>query len=452
MKKNLFITFFFVISSSIRATDFSLLQILQFSNYSDLSSSNVTGVSIVDFRSVYVAGYYFLDARLQNMGTDQWALRGLFDMRAVFQTNRYIPDIRYVYAENKKPVGDHWLFSAGRINPSSMIPVQRLDGANVAYTPNKDQGWKFGLVGGMVPVETSGYRNYYYAPYRAGAYAEYNNKQADYLKVQYNLGLGAGVGADIFHQAEFQGAKKYSLFERDSFIRGGILFTYPYKTFDYAYAENSLFSSSKVSHTLGYLKSETLFLWQNNYVKEDFQQAYYRLSLTSAEDTWLINFRGGYTYSMQKNGYIVQAQFMRRKLFDKLNGFAGVDAIVQQKGVYDQISPRINAGLTLFKYVNFNVFLGYEYYKYRAFLTNAILYGFNVQGEFAGNFSYEGGAEIRTLIASNTEIYANVSLIHLFNTHLGKTDEDNGIKPFSEKNNDKANGLESDNTPEGETP
>ena len=428
----------------VKATDLSVLQILQLSSYANLTSDLLPGsqtdaegntkeVYVANFQPVYLAGFYFLDARLQNMGPDRWMIRGLFKGKGVFITKKYAPDLRYAYVENKKPVGKHWFFTAGRMNPMNLLPVQRLDGANIGYTPDENKGWLFGLIGGMVPLETAGYRGYYYAPYRAGAYTEYSNKSSDHFKVQYNAGLG---GTDVFHQGQIETTKKYSLFNRDSFIRGGIMFTVPYMTFDYALAENSFHASSKTIHTIGYLKSETLFLWLNQPVKENFQQAFYRFGFTSADDAWMLNFRGGYTYSLEKHGYLFQAQIMRRKIFESKNGLAGLDLTVQQKGFYNQYSGRLNFGLFPIWVLNLNVYAGYEFFRYRGIPNDGLLYGLTVQGETVGNFSMELNVDFRTVIDMNTEITGSFMLVHMLNTHIGKK-EDSSINPDADMPSEK---------------
>ena len=416
-------------SASVRAADLNILQILQFSAYADIT--DLPGeVVTMNLQPVYLVGYYFLDARMQNIGPDQWMFRGLFKAKGIFITRKYTPDLRYGYVENKKPVGNHWYFSAGRINPMNLLPIQRLDGANVAFTPDPDKGWRLGVIGGIVPVETSGYRGYYYAPYRAGAYTEYTNKNSDHFKVQYNAGFGAGQS--VFHQGQFEGTKKYSIFNRDAFIRGGLMYTLPYKTVDYALAENSIYTSTKIVHTLGYMKSETLFFWLNQYIKEDYQQAFYRFSFTSADDAWILNLRAGFIYSLEKPGYLAQAQIMRRKIFEKKNGLVGLDLIAQQKGVYNQYSARANFGLFPLWVLNLNASAGYEYFQYRSVVNNGLLYGLNIQGELIGNFSYEFSVDFRTILNKNTDISGAFSLVHLFNTHIGKREDEN-MAPGTEK-------------------
>jgi len=453
MKKVCLIGCFLFGSVSLRAADLNILQIMQLSSYLDLTAGIRPGAEKVSFgfQPVYLVGYYFLDARLQNIGDDQWMFRGLFKGKGIFITKRYLADLRYGYVENKKPMLNHWYISAGRINPMNLLPVQRLDGANVAFTPDPDKGWLFGVVGGMVPVETSGYRDYYYAPWRAGAYTEYSNKNADHFKVQYNAGFGAGRA--IFHQGQLEATKKYSLFNRDSFVRAGLMYTLPYKTFDYALLENSFYMSSKIIHTLGYMKSETLFFWLNQYIKEDYQQGFYRLSLKSDDDAWLFNLRGGYTYSLQKAGYIGQLQIMRRKIFEKGNGEAGIDLLGQQKGVYSQMSARLNFGMTPLWVFNFNVYAGYEYFVYRSVTNNGILYGLNLQGELIGNFNYEFSLESRTLLTTdtNTDVNASFILTHLFNSHLGKRDDEErtpGQENMFEKNDEKEMPVPDENSGE----
>jgi hypothetical protein len=429
-------------SASVRAADLNIMQILQFSSYFDFSTADVPGAEtiVTNFQPVYYVGSYFLDARLQNIGLDQWMFRGLFKANGVFLTNKYTPDFRYAYVENKKPVGNHWYISAGRINPMNLLPIQRLDGANVAYTPDPDKGWRFGLIGGMVPAETSGYRGLYYAPDRAGAYTEYSNKNSDHFKVQYNAGFG--VGNNFFHQGQLEATKKYSIFDRDSFIRGGLMYTFPYNTIDYALAENSIYTSTKTIHTVGYLKSETLFLWQNQFIREDYQQAFYRFAYKSINDEWLFSFRGAYTYSLEKPGYSIQAQVMRNKLFEKGNGLLGLDLSAQQKGFYNQMSARANFGIMPLWVFNFNVNAGYEYLIYRTVVNDALLYGLNLQGELEGNLSYEFGVDLRTLFLNyNTDINASFILVHLFNTHLGKNenevDTSESDKPLEKEENNK---------------
>lgn len=420
MRRFFLIGTLFTALTTAEAADFNLLSILQFSSYNDISTLNIPLSDVVqtNFQPVYLVGYAILDARFQNIGIDQWMFRGLIKGKGIFLTNRYIPDVRYAYVENKKPAGKHWFFSAGLINPMNLLPVQRLAGANIAYTPDAEKGWRFGLIGGMVPDETSGYRSLYYSPFRVGAYTDYTSKSADHFKVQYNAGFGAGK--DIFHQGQLEVIKKYLIFKKDAYIRGGIMFTFPYKTIDYALAENSIFTGTKTIHTIGYLKSETLFLISNSYDKEKYQQAFYKFTYTSTNDEWLFNLRGGYTYSMSVHGYIAQAQLMRRKLLAKKNGLFSVDLLAQKKGVYDQIYGRFNFGLVPIWVINLNVFTGYEYFRYKSVNNNAILYGVNLQGEFAGNFSFELSLDFRTIITKNTDFNAAFTLVHMLNTHIGK--------------------------------
>ncbi|MDH4262270.1 MAG: hypothetical protein OEV78_04405 [Spirochaetia bacterium] len=436
--KKLLLTGLLFSSLSIQATDLNVLQILQFSSYNDLSDASIPGSETVtpNFQPVYMVGYYFNDARLQNIGNDQWMFRGLFKAKGIFLTKKYAPDLRYLYVENKKPAFNHWYVSAGRMNPMNLLPIQRLDGGSVSYTPDPDKGWLFGLIGGAVPVETSGYRGYFYAPYRAGAYTEYTNKNSDHFKVQYNL--GSDLKKSVFHQGQLEATKKYSLFTLDSFVRAGAMFTFPYKTLDYALAENSIYTSSKTIHTIGYMKSETLFLWQSSYIREDYQQAFYRFGYTSTDDAWLLNLRGGYTYSLQKPGYIAQAQLIRRKLFPNHSGLIGFDLIAQQKGVYNQLSPKINFGVYPLWVLNLNVYAGYEYMNYRAVTNHGLLYGLSVQGELIGNFSYELNLDFRTIFNANSDLNGSFNLVHLFGTHIGKKESENmpeSTIPLSDEEN-----------------
>jgi hypothetical protein len=415
-----------ILPMGLKAADLSILQILQFSNYNDISTLSIPESEIVenDFQPVYFLGYYFLDTRFQNIGNDNWLFRGLFKMKALFTNDRYEPDFRYAYVENKKPIGGHWFVSAGRLSTFNFIPIQRLDGANIAFTPDADKGWVFGLIGGMVPEETSGYRDLYLynAPYRAGAYVDYKNKNSDQFKVQYNAGFDADT--DTFHQLMGQFAKKYKVFKLDSVIRGGILYTIPYDTFDYVFAENSLYTSPKFIHALGYLKSETIFLFEDSFLREDFQQAFYRMSYTSNNDAWRLNARGGYTYSMEDHGYIAQLQVMRRKFFEKENGQFGLDILAQRKGIYDQYLARTNFGIFPLGYINLGLYMGFEYFKYRSTENNALVYGLTAGGEFLGGFSWDLTLDLRSIIDENTELYAGFNLVHVFRTPLGKKTKD----------------------------
>lgn len=422
MKKLVILIAFFFMQTALKAANFTLFQLMQTANYTDINLAKTRKGDIVDFQPVYLTGYYFADARFQNIGKEQWVFRGLFNATGSFLNSKYKPDLRYAYVENKKPLADHWFLSGGLINPSNLVPVQRLLGGHVAFTPNPDKNWLFGIIGGMVPAERSGFRDYYYAPYRIGAYAEYNNKNADHWKLQYNAGIGAGT--TLFHQGQMEVTKKYSIFSRDSFIRGGIVFTYPYNTFDYLFAENSFYQSQKIIHSIGYLKSETLFLWSNSYLKQDFQQAFYRLGFRSNDSTVLLNIRGGYTYSLGIHGYIFQGQIMKRSLFKPNIGMLGFDALVQKKGVYSQITSKVTLGTSPGRIMNLNFYIGYDYFMFRKNALSAVLFGVNVQQEFKGNLSYEVTIDTRLTFNSNLDLNIMGSLMHLLNLHIGKKEAD----------------------------
>ena len=432
MKRILLIVLTLWVLQPLSAADLRVIQLLNFSTYYDFDSngSPLAEQQQIIAQPIYLNGFYYIDARLQNMLDEAWMVRAAAKGKGVFSLNDYSADLRLAYVENRKPLGKHWLFNLGLIRSPFMLPVQRLLGGSVAYSFDEEGRAIIGVVGGMIPTEPVGYRDYYYPIYRAGAFLELNSEKHDMLKIQYNYGFEENK--DSIHQALVQGYLAFPLFSTKSYARTGLMVTYPETvnpllTIDYAFLELGMSINPSFTHSLAYIKNEVVYyLSPTEYFVEDFQEAYYRIYSNNPESKVKFNLSGGYSFSMGNHGYVAQANlFLKDVIVKKWIWFN--DLTARNRGVYHQVSAR--TGLQMIRLapiLDVNVYAGYEYFLYRDYSSNGIVYGLGAQVDIPGNFTFNLDLDMRSVFNGNTEVYANVNLVHFLGARFEKEEPENG--------------------------
>jgi len=435
MKKLCFIAILLFVSPlRIYGADLKVMHGTMFSTFLDTDDSSTSSVTYVQTFPLHVVGYYFLDTRLQNLGKNEWMTRLNAYARGELLHSAVTPDIRNLYIENRKPVGGHWFFSAGRMRSPFLNPMYRLDGGLVGFKPSETSPLLLGIFGGMRPYEESGFIDYRYKPFIAGAFAELKGKKQDQLRLMYNTGFdetGFGANSEVDHQVQLQGIKAYRIFKKDWFLRVGALFQTPKNIFDYAYVENTVYTDPSTAHSISYMRSEAIFLIGKRFREERvlFQEAVYRLHSSPARSLWKFALNGGYSYSQEHHGYVVQTRVQRKQTFMK-KGTMWVDAAARERGYYRQIYGKLGYGIYPLGFLNLDVAIGYEDVLYRIYTSNAILAEVNLESSIGTSLDFSLNAEFRILTTKNTETYLTATLIHYMGWKLGpKKNNDEIPKP-----------------------
>ncbi|MES0491788.1 MAG: hypothetical protein ABUK01_17470 [Leptospirales bacterium] len=403
--------------------DLRLMHGALFSTFLDTDNQSSGEVTYIESFPLHVVGYYFLDTRLQNLGKSQWMTRFNAYLRSEFLQGSFDPDIRNFYIENRKPVGGNWYFAAGRMRSPYLNPMYRVDGLLVGFKPKEKSPLTLGIYGGMRPLEESGFVDFRYKPYIAGSFVELKGKRQDQIRLMYNVGFddtGFGANSEIDHQFQFQGVKAYRLFKKDCFFRVGALAQTPMNIFDYAYVENTIFSNKSTSHSLSYIRSEAIFLIGKSLKEERvlFQESVYRLHTSPERSLWKVAFSGGYSYSQEQHGYVVQTRVQRNQTFMK-KGTMWVDAAARDRGYYRQIYGKVGYGIYPLGFVNLDLALGYENVLYRIYGSHAILAEINLDSSIGTSLDFSINADFRFLTTNNTETYITATLIHYMGWKIG---------------------------------
>lgn len=350
---------------------------------------------------IYTMAFYFLDARVQELGKSEWSVRSNTRVKRkqlsgapLTQGDLYEAELRNLFVENHEPVGGHWFFSAGRMRSPFMLPVQRLDGLMAAYTPSDKKDMLLGVIGGMVPLEITGYRDYYYPAYRAGAFLESKVFDQGKIKLQYNAGFDDG-GADPIHQALFQGQQNYRLFDRKAYIRTGFLFTMPNNIIDYGFIENGINWKEGQTHSLSLLRSETLYrLSETETHIEEFQEIYYRLYYKTEGNKIQVNAGGGYSGNLSHNGYVGEVKVSINDIFLKRDNIS-LDFRVRDRGLTNSLMLTAGYGIFQFYILDFQLFAGYEKFQLRDQVTPVSTVGLSLESTIASEVYFQMEFESR---------------------------------------------------------
>ncbi len=426
MKKNIityFVLILLMVTSPLAAYSVRVGQSLLFSAYdetSGLSNPFAQEESANYLGPLYTVGYYFLNTRVQELGENDWALRGNFKVKMnslngspPANTDLYEPEVRNLYLENQDPLGGHFYFSAGRMRSPFMLPVLRLDGAMAAFTPNEKENLLIGVIGGQVPLEDTGYRDYYYPPYRAGGFLEARLFSSNTVKMQYNSGFDES-GADMIHQGLWQSVHDYSIAGKKSYLRTGLLFTMPDNVFDYAFVENGFVWSQNQTHSLSFLRNETLYrLSPTEVYKEEFQEVYYRLYYKTENDKWRINAGGGYSGALSHNGYVAEAKLVYNSMFLK-NDSAFADARSRDRGETKSTAFTVGYGVFPLYFVNLQAYAGYEKFTLHTIETPIRIVGIDFESSIKNLLYFQFEFEGRSFADSGTEVTATGILSYYF--------------------------------------
>jgi len=419
MQKRTFqILLVFLSLRSATSADLKFTQYFMVTTMHDIDVMQVPAApSPVRFYSIYTSGYYFLDGRLIHVGQNDWGLRGNVRAKGLVRQSKYKADLRTLYIENKKPVAGKFFFTAGRMKSNYLNPIFRLDGAEVAYQPSTESNFLFGISGGQIPKETSGYVNSNIPGYAGGIFSQYKNEKADQINLQYSA--RSNNKKEIIHQGQIQTVKNYTLLGNDSFFRTGVLYSVPGYLFDYAYAENGITLNKTVTHSLSYMQSETIYYITETFQrKERFREASYRLYYNTNDSRYKFTNNIGYSYSMAHHGFVEEFRFFRKDTFTK-GGLLHFDATARKRGLYTQYMGMGGYGMYPLMVVNLDFNLGYEYVVYHNYGSQSVLFNLTIDTPISRQVNIDFLLDLRYLLGHDIETYFTMNVMHNLNFKIG---------------------------------
>ena len=392
--------------------------------YSAESFTDFTGLSnrpddtSIFIKNIYQMGYFFSDASLRGMGQDQWQVRARAREIGNLKNGNNRADVRHVFIENKSPIADHLYVSAGRMFSPFFLPMQRMDGGVLRFTPTKRSPWQIGLEGGQIPAESSAFLTQNLPRNHAGSFLTFDDEKGNNFKVHYDTGFE--YGKTQIHKGELTGGKNFKFDDWSWFTRGAIQFTMPYSVLDYAQAETGVTFSETQTHSLSAMNAETLFvLSQSQTELQKFSEYRYNYTWHDPNSQLRVMFSLGPSVSAGSLGYMGMGRLMFRRpflAFDRIE----TNLTSRQRNIYRQNQAIIAYSINPWSFLGFRIYAGGELVTFRDINTSNLQYGLALSGDGFDTLNYNVSLEIRHYLFGMMEVRVEASLFHVLDVSFGK--------------------------------